>query len=389
MAKQLTQLKVFISGPGDTLREQQLVARTIRSMNYSQLEHLGLTLQALSWKENLVSDFGIYSQDVINRQFDDEWDVYIGILWARHGTPTPKASSGTEEEFDRAYGRWKDNSESCKVAVFFSEVPVSPNVDIEQLRKVQSFRRKIESLGGVYTNFSDSEDFVFKVRDYLSSVTVDYGSVWGPTAKSSSSVSEPKPPITGSVLLDQPEVLQLFTSIFSAFILFSLAFQRNMSPLRTVSRTMSEQTAELKALKDESLIRLHLAKSRVLVSKSFVKAAQDVTANLPNFRRSWGALSSPLFSLLSHPRLEKELTLEMAQNLSSRISQLAPKVREARESLVRLKVSYAEARNISRGGKVALVNALKALDNEYAFIADECTDLDVYFNRKIESMFLN
>ncbi len=388
MAKRLTQLGVFISGPSDTLREQQLIARTIRSMNYSQLEHLGLTLQAISWKENLVADFGIYSQDVINRQFDDKWDIYIGVLWARHGTPTPKASSGTEEEFDRAYKRWKANFELCKVAVFFSEASISPNVDIEQLQKVQNFRKKVESLGGVYTTFGDSEDFAFKVRDYLSSVTVDYGSGWGPVvADSLNPVEEPTQPTTGSILLNQPEITQLFASIVSAFIPFLLSFQKNMSALKIISNVMSKQTAELKALEDKSLVRLHLIKSRVLISASFVRAAQGISANLPDFRKSWGALSSPLFSLLSHTKLEKELTPEMAQNVSSQLSQLVFKVEEARQSLGRLKASYAEAKNVSEVSKVSLINALEALDNEYAFIADECTDIDVYFSRKMASTF--
>ncbi len=171
MARTTTNLQVFISGPGDTSREQQLVARTIRSMNQSQMKYLGITLQSLSWKEDLRADFGIYAQDVINRQFSDKWDIYVGVLWARHGTPTPKAQSGTEEEFDLAYERWKADNTSCKIAVFFSEAPIPPTVDAEQLQKVQAFRRKVEASGGVYTTFANTEDFIFKIRDYLSDVT--------------------------------------------------------------------------------------------------------------------------------------------------------------------------------------------------------------------------
>lgn len=100
-------------------------------------------------------------------------------------------------------------------------------------------------------------------------------------------------------------------------------------------------------------------------------------------------MSYPLFNLLSHTKLEKELTPEMAQNVSSQLSQLVSKVGEARQSLGRLKAIYAEAKNVSKISKFTLINALEALDNEYAFIADECTDIDVYFSRKMASTFLS
>ena len=38
-------------------------------------------------------------QQIINSQVSDEYDIFIGILWTRFGTPTERAGSGTEEEF--------------------------------------------------------------------------------------------------------------------------------------------------------------------------------------------------------------------------------------------------------------------------------------------------
>ena len=42
---------------------------------------------------------GIDAQDVINRQLG-EYDIFLGIMNTRFGSPTHRADSGTEEEFD-------------------------------------------------------------------------------------------------------------------------------------------------------------------------------------------------------------------------------------------------------------------------------------------------
>ncbi|PYL26201.1 MAG: hypothetical protein DMF37_02915 [Verrucomicrobia bacterium] len=44
---------------------------------------------------------GADAQDVINHQLA-EYDIFLGIMSCRFGSPTKRAHSGTEEEFNRA-----------------------------------------------------------------------------------------------------------------------------------------------------------------------------------------------------------------------------------------------------------------------------------------------
>lgn len=294
MAESITKLQVFISGPGDTLREQELVVRTIRSMNQSQMKYLGITLQSLSWREDLRADFGIYAQDVVNKQFGEEWDIYVGVLWARHGTPTPKAQSGTEEEFDLAYKRWKADNTSCKVAVFFSEAPISPLVDAEQLRKVQAFRRKVEASGGVYTTFADAEDFIFKVRDYLSDMASSYGRDWGITA--------PKPvrkpsylngqPTIGFLSFSEMNVMQVAVHSITALMTFMLTLGANMTILRNLTKKMREQIDMFPRPQTKAEGKIWIAMIKRKISEAFLGASVEIEGNLPKVREAWGNLSS-------------------------------------------------------------------------------------------------
>ncbi len=38
-----------------------------------------------------------YGQQVINQQVEGKYDLFVGIMKGRFGTPTPQAGSGTEE----------------------------------------------------------------------------------------------------------------------------------------------------------------------------------------------------------------------------------------------------------------------------------------------------
>ncbi|MYD31374.1 MAG: DUF4062 domain-containing protein, partial [Nitrospira sp. SB0661_bin_20] len=64
-------------------------------------------MDVVRWETRTTPGFGKDPQDVINKQISDAYDIFIGIMWTRFGTPTPRAGSGTEEEFLRAYDRYK------------------------------------------------------------------------------------------------------------------------------------------------------------------------------------------------------------------------------------------------------------------------------------------
>ena len=66
----------------------------------------GLDLELVRWETHVRPGIAADAQAVVNPQIGP-YDLFIGILWNRFGTPTGRAESGTREEFDQAYARWQ------------------------------------------------------------------------------------------------------------------------------------------------------------------------------------------------------------------------------------------------------------------------------------------
>ena len=93
MATTITQLRVFLSGPQDTAMERRIVEKTIRELN--RMDPLdGVSFKLIRWEKDILPGAGNGPQDVINRAVNNQYDIFIGLLWKRMGTPTGRASSG-------------------------------------------------------------------------------------------------------------------------------------------------------------------------------------------------------------------------------------------------------------------------------------------------------
>ncbi|QNT69355.1 hypothetical protein [Defluviicoccus vanus] len=159
-------IKVFMSSPSDVPDERRTIAQLVAEIN-DMLEYLGprdtpLKLQLLRYETDTYPDYG-QPQAVVNRQMDDDFHIFIGIMWARCGTRTAHAESGTIEEFDRALERRKQ-SNLPRLMFYFCDEPM-PIPDLEgvaQLEKVVKFRHRLasEGLTGRYATHADFRDVV-------------------------------------------------------------------------------------------------------------------------------------------------------------------------------------------------------------------------------------
>jgi len=62
----------------------------------------GITLRLIGWPDTVRPGVGVDPQNVINQQVRDQYDIYVGVWGSRFGQSTPRAGSGTEEEFRQA-----------------------------------------------------------------------------------------------------------------------------------------------------------------------------------------------------------------------------------------------------------------------------------------------
>jgi hypothetical protein len=119
----------------------------------------------LGWETHVDPDVASYPQEVVNRQIGGEYDVFLGLMWTRFGTPTAAAGSGTEEEFLQAFARIK-SGENVKIKSYFKDKPVKANsLDLEQMAKVKAFRDSLApNYGAYYRSFEDTLEFERFIR---------------------------------------------------------------------------------------------------------------------------------------------------------------------------------------------------------------------------------
>lgn len=158
---------IFIGSPSDVQEERVIIEEIIEEMN-GYYEHLDVPkLKVISLKKDVRSKIGNFEgQAVIDKQIEDKYNVFIGILWKKFGTKTENYDSGTEQEFYNAFDKYEKNPKSMEIMFYFCDRAPKDlkEVDGEQLALVQKFRKKLEDKG-LYKTYSSIDEF----RDLIKS----------------------------------------------------------------------------------------------------------------------------------------------------------------------------------------------------------------------------
>lgn len=166
MSKTEQVLSIFLASPGDVGAERNNVNTFVSEWNDLWSDEIGVHLRLVRWETNAYPAGGADGQDVINAQIGEEYDVFLGIMWKRFGTPTGRAASGTVEEFERALARNRASG-SPELMFYFKKAELDPDVDAEQLLAVREFRSKLANDGLLYWEFLSHEQFGQLVRVHL------------------------------------------------------------------------------------------------------------------------------------------------------------------------------------------------------------------------------
>lgn len=108
------------------------------------------------------SRLGDRPQALINAQGVDQSDIVFALFGSRLGSPTGEAISGTVEEIERAEQQGKH------VHVYFSNGPLSNDVDVKQLTAVRKFKDALLKKGilGEFSTPSQLSYEVWKAIEY-------------------------------------------------------------------------------------------------------------------------------------------------------------------------------------------------------------------------------
>jgi hypothetical protein len=360
-------LTVFVASPGDVVEERAALEDVIRELNTTWSKILGLRLELIRWETNVYPDFGEDVQDVINRQVGDDYDIFIGIMWAKYGTPTKRAGSGTEEEFQKAYKRYKEIG-NLKIMFYFKDAPISPSkIDTEQLSKIAEFKRELGSKGGLYWEFKSTEEFQALLRVHLSLVIQE----WEQNEKIISS-GEPKELTKEQqritiVNLDDEELgyLDYFENVNELLIKSRDILNRitqYISDLGTKTTQRAEEINQIKSL--PKVVRLHNLKH--IVNKSADDLEEFVArtdADLPLYSK---ALQDAFTSFGNMVSLSSEFGLDNPKDVNealNSVSGLLSSMKGMIESITLLRSSIKEIPKMTVNQYRAKKKALNTLDN--------------------------
>ncbi len=144
------------------------MSSVIDELNRTTAKFLSIKLELISWETSVFPAFGEDAQDVINKQIRDDYDIFIGIMGARFGSPTNRFESGTLEEFVRAYSKYKQHPQSVTLMMYFKNVHIPMNeIDVTQISKIKDFKKSLGEKGGLYWEYNNTEDFKDLVRNHL------------------------------------------------------------------------------------------------------------------------------------------------------------------------------------------------------------------------------
>ncbi len=168
MARDERVITVLVASPSDLEPERGRLEEVIREFNNTWSKVLRTRIELVKWETHGYPDIGEDAQEVLNRQLGGDYDIFFGMMWSKFGTPTGRAGSGTEEEFNRALERYKRDAASVKIMFYFKDAPLPPSkMNPEDLSKIQKFKSSLGEEGTLYWPFSSLDDFANLARVHL------------------------------------------------------------------------------------------------------------------------------------------------------------------------------------------------------------------------------
>jgi hypothetical protein len=167
---QVELLKIFLASPSDVAKERDYVVEVINEINRTIAPSKGVMLQVIRSEENVFPGYNPEGgQAVLNAQIAnmEKYALFVGIMWNRVGTPTPRADSGTIEEFERAVEALESKGQP-QIWFYFrlSSASLNTKGEWEQWGKVLDFKNRIQPRA-LIRDYKNSSNFRDHFRNHI------------------------------------------------------------------------------------------------------------------------------------------------------------------------------------------------------------------------------
>lgn len=164
-------IPIFLASPGDVQTERSYARAVVEEINRTTGRVKGIRFEVIGWDTDSFPSFGGDGQAIVNKQIADmsNYELFVGVMWNRFGQPTPRAGSGTEEEFNMAVASFNKHGKP-NIMFYFNQAPsnLSSRVEIEQKMRVIEFKDKVRS-SGLTWDYQGAEGFRELFRNHLTS----------------------------------------------------------------------------------------------------------------------------------------------------------------------------------------------------------------------------
>ena len=359
-----TILRVFVASPNDVAEERNFLEEIVKELNQTWSQYLGITLDLIRWETQAYPDVGTDGQAVINEQIGDDYDIFVGILWKRFGTPTGRAGSGTEEEFERAYERFRTSNNDLRIMFYFKDAPVPPSeMDPSQLDSINRFRIELGERGTLFWSYKTLEDFGSLTRMHLSRQVQNWGSGWGvgrlPKAESADTVDGVDDDRTADLTLPQGDEDEGFLDLIDQgqerFETLDEVVTRMTSEVGTLGRKMTRRSQEFGQLQSSRPDQI-AGPARRIAKRSAEDMEQFVVrmkGEIPSFAESYsegidrfGRAATLLSDFGDEGGKQVEGALEVVRVLGASLNESMTSIvlRESVESLPRITTVFNRAK---------------------------------------------
>lgn len=170
MPETVTKYKLFLASPSDLGEDRESINEVIKEINLTFGQQNNLVVELMKWETHSAPGASkTYTQGLINNDIKNDYDLFVGLMWLKFGTPTNVAGSGTEEEFNRAFARFNDSHESLQILFYFKNSPPLNLQDIDpaQLAKVNDFKKNLGNESVLYWHYSTIEELHSYLRIHI------------------------------------------------------------------------------------------------------------------------------------------------------------------------------------------------------------------------------
>ncbi|MGB0879432.1 MAG: hypothetical protein ACPGTO_02580 [Polaribacter sp.] len=322
--KKIKQINLFISCPGDIKDELNSIEVIVKEINKTTGKISNFAIQIVHWDEDTYTDIGEDGQEIINNQID--YDILVGILWMRLGTPTKRDKSGTVEEINRAI----ENPEKQQLIYFKTATPSNLNsINTSELDGIMLFKKELSGKI-LYKEFQSIEKFETLFRLNLSNLIKDKFIDIQKPLEASTRITLPKKDVKYQKIvslieeIENPskgnfegiDIFDINENGYECFDKITINLATLTSYLEKLTVNLNRGTEEINQANNIKDTRLKLSKAKKVVSKLSKELDEfndEINSELPNFSKNLkevGKTTSDIFLTLKSYGIDDEYSIE-------------------------------------------------------------------------------